>query len=47
MDLGGKWLPQRARASVEQVQWSFSATNRALRGWVLFDDLRAEKRTRR
>jgi hypothetical protein len=39
--LDGRWLPKDARAATEQVEWTLSSPSNTLRGWVVFDNLRA------
>jgi hypothetical protein len=43
-DLRGTWLTPQARRAAEQVEWSFSASNPKLAGWVVFDNFRAGAR---
>jgi 3',5'-cyclic AMP phosphodiesterase CpdA len=40
--LGGNWLPVEARKSIEQMEWKISADRKDLKGWVVFDNFRAE-----
>ncbi len=44
IDLGGSWLPTRARAATDQVQWVVSSRKKGAAGWVVFDNFRAEAR---
>ena len=40
--MDGRWLPKEARAAAEQVEWTVSSASKAMRGWIVFDNLRAE-----
>ena len=42
VDLDGPWLPPEERAAVAEVQWSLFGTDRKLKGWVVYDNFRAE-----
>jgi len=42
-DLSGAWLPRAARARAGSVEWILSSDNKKLKGWVVFDRLRAER----
>jgi hypothetical protein len=45
-ELNGAWLPKDVRAAAEQIEWRFSPVNRAAPGWVVVDNLRAERSKR-
>ena len=42
VSLKGPWLPTEARTAAEQVEWTMSSPHKDLRGWIVFDYLRAE-----
>jgi hypothetical protein len=42
ISLSSSWLPDRARLSAEQVQWSLSCPNQIAKDWVVFDNFRAQ-----
>jgi hypothetical protein len=42
VDLSGDWLPNDVRAAAEQIEWRLYATSQSPRGWLVFDNLRAE-----
>jgi hypothetical protein len=42
VQLDGGWLPDGARAAIEQVEWVLSSTIATNSGWIAFDNLRAK-----
>jgi hypothetical protein len=41
VDLNGGWLPSEIRGAVEQLRWTLTTTNKSLKGWAVFDNLRS------
>ena len=44
-ELNGPWLPSSERTAVRSVGWSLTSDDQRLRGFVVFDNFRAERRT--
>jgi hypothetical protein len=42
VDLASPWLPEKARAAVEQVEWGLTSAKKH-KGWVVLDNFRAAK----